>query len=109
MPPEERFVVRFAAEPPQDMLPSGRWGDRLREEFMGACLGFDEDTGEIGELNWHPDRTWAGRTYVPVTARTSSGLDVFGFVSFSPADDDHPEPACGRSEIGEHTSELQSR
>ena len=93
MPPEERFVVRFAAEPPQEMLPSGRWADTLRAEFMSACLGFDEDVGEIGELDWHPDRTWAGRTYVPVTSRTGSGLDVFGFVSFAPADDDHPEPA----------------
>jgi hypothetical protein len=93
VPPEDRFVVRFAAEPPQEMLPSGRWADTLRTEFMSACLGFDEDVGEIGELDWHPDRTWAGRTYVPVTTRTESGLDVFGFVSFAPADDDHPEPA----------------
>jgi hypothetical protein len=93
MPPEERFVVRFAAEPPQEMLPSGRWADTLRAEFMSACLGFQEDVGEVGDINWHPDRSWAGRTYVPVTARTSAGLDVFGFVSFTPADDDHPEPA----------------
>jgi hypothetical protein len=93
VPPEERFVVRFAAEPPQEMLPSGRWAETLRAEFMAACLGFDEDVGEVGEINWHPDRSWAGRTYVPITARTSAGLDVFGFVSFSPPDDEHPEPS----------------
>jgi hypothetical protein len=93
VPPEDRFVVRFAAEPPQEMLPSGRWAETLRAEFMAACLGFDEDVGEVGDINWHPDRSWAGRTYVPITARTSGGLDVFGFVSFSPADDEHPEPS----------------
>ncbi len=94
MPPEERLVVRFGAEPPQEMLPSGRWAETLRGEFMAACLTFDEDVGEIpAELDWHPDRTWAGRTYVPVTARTSTGLDVFGYVSYTPADDQHPEPA----------------
>jgi hypothetical protein len=93
VPPEERFVVRFGAEPPQETLPSGRWAETLRGELMSACLGFDEDVGEINEIDWHPDRTWAGRTYVPATARTSSGLDVFGYVAYSPADDDHPEPA----------------
>jgi hypothetical protein len=89
MPPEERFVVRFAAEPPQEMLPSGRWAETLRGEFLSACLGFEDDVGEIGDFNYHPDRTWAGRTYVPITARTASGLDVFGFVSFTPAEGDH--------------------
>ena len=29
MPPEENFVCRFAAEPPQDALPSGPWAERL--------------------------------------------------------------------------------
>jgi hypothetical protein len=105
MPPEERFVVRFAAEPPQEMLPSGRWADTLRAEFMSACLGFDDDVGEISELNWHPDRTWAGRTYVPVTTRTGSGLDVFGFVSFTPADEDHPEPSDFHA-VADYTDET---
>jgi hypothetical protein len=35
----------------------------------------------------HPDRTWDGRTYVPVTARTSTGLELYGLVSFRPAAD----------------------
>ncbi len=91
MPPEERFICRFAAEPPQEGLPSGRWADTLQAEFLAACLRLDADEeeteiGEIGQLVFHPDRTWAGRTYVPVTARTSTALDVYGFVSFIPAD-----------------------
>ncbi len=101
MPPEERFVCRFAAEPPQEMLPSGRWADTLQAEFLAACLALadtveeGEELGEVGDLNYHPDRTWAGRTFVPITARTSTGLDVFGYVSYTPADpesDDHREP-----------------
>ena len=33
MPPVERFVCRFAAEPPQEPLPYGRWAERLAEHF----------------------------------------------------------------------------
>ena len=41
---------------------------------------------------WFPDRTWAGRTYVPVTCRTSTGLELFGGVSFAPATEEGQEP-----------------
>ena len=35
MPPEDRFVPRFAAEPPQELLPYGRWAaDACSEEFL---------------------------------------------------------------------------
>jgi hypothetical protein len=91
VPPEERFVTRFAAEPPQSALPTGRWADTLGGEFLAACLRIDTegtDLGEIQEIQWFPDRTWWGRTYVPATARTSTGLEVFGFVSFLPGDAD---------------------
>lgn len=94
MPPVDRFVTRFAAEPPQEGLPYGRWADRLRHEFLGACLrvDVDEDDGDIGEpgdIVWFPDRTWDGRTYVPATARTAEGFELFGYVSFTPGDDEH--------------------
>jgi hypothetical protein len=92
MPPEERFVPRFAAEPPQELLPYGRWADRLREEFLAACLTIDDDVGEPGDLIWFPDRTWGGRTYVPVTSRTSSGLELYGTVSYAPAVEEGQEP-----------------
>jgi hypothetical protein len=94
MPPEERQICRFAAEPPQEMLPSGRWAGRLQGEFLAACLPLSDDgeLGEVGELVYHPDRTWAGRTYVPITARTSTGLDVYGYVSYTPADPESDIP-----------------
>jgi hypothetical protein len=89
MPPEERFVARFAAEPPQDPLPYGRWADTLQGEFLAACLRVDAegaDLGEPGSMTWFPDRTWGGRTFVPATSRTSTGLELFGYVSFAPGD-----------------------
>jgi hypothetical protein len=95
MPPEERFVCRFAAEPPQGPLPYGRWAETLGAEFLAACLRVDadgEDLGEAGELVWYPDRTWSGRTYVPVSTRSSTDLELFGYVSFTPGDEDE-EPA----------------
>jgi hypothetical protein len=92
VPPEERFVARFAAEPPQDPLPYGRWADTLQAEFMAACLKIEtegQDLGEAGSMTWFPDRTWAGRTFVPATSRTSTGLDLYGYVSFTPGDADN--------------------
>lgn len=86
MPPAERFVISFAAEPPQEALPYGRWADTLAEHFLAACHALepeDEDLGEAGEIAWFPDRTYGGRTYVPAVARTTTGYELFGFVSFS--------------------------
>jgi hypothetical protein len=91
MPPEQRFVPRFAAEPPQEELPYGRWEERLRNEFLDAVARLPEapeDLGEPGEIIWYPDRSWHGRTYVPATARTSAGYELFGYVRFLPAVED---------------------
>jgi hypothetical protein len=86
VPPEDRFVPRFAAEPPQEDLPYGRWEERLSEELMAAVARFDadEDLGDAGEIVWYPDRTWHGRTYVPGTALTATGYELFGYVRFIP-------------------------
>ena len=53
MPPVERFVPRFAAEPPQEELPYGRWEERLSREFLAAVERIDpgeEDLGEPGPV-----------------------------------------------------------
>jgi hypothetical protein len=101
MPPEDRMICRFPAEPPQEGIPTGRWAETLQAEFLAACLRLSEepdedgervDLGEVGQLVYHPDRSWAGRTYIPITARTDTGLDVFGLVSFVPAHPDADEP-----------------
>jgi hypothetical protein len=88
MPPTDRFVVSFAAEPPQESLPYGRWADTLREHFIAACRAIDtegEEIGEPGEIAWFPDRTYSGRTYVPAVARTDQDYELFGYVSFTEA------------------------
>jgi hypothetical protein len=108
MPPEDRFVCRFAAEPPQDGLPYGRWAETLRTEFLAACLRIDaegEELGEPGDISWFPDRSWNGRTYIPASARTTTGLELFGFVSHLPAGSDGDEPE-GFEATADFTSET---
>jgi hypothetical protein len=105
MPPTDRFVISFAAEPPQEGLPYGRWAETLRGHFMAAVREIDtegEELGDTGEIAWFPDRTYAGRTYVPAVARTSGGFELFGYVSFS-------EGESGPSDFGasaDFTSEV---
>ena len=84
MPPDERPIPRYIAEPPQEQLPYGRWADALAERFLGACraLESDEDLGEPGAVSWFPDRTYAGRTYIPASTTTTTGYELFGYVSF---------------------------
>jgi hypothetical protein len=104
MPPVERFVCRFAAEPPQEALPRGAWAQTLQAEFLAACLRIDSEGQELGEareLRWFPDRTWNGRTYVPVTASTTTDLELFGFVSFVPGD---PEASGTEAEPSDFSS-----
>ncbi|HEY2398617.1 MAG TPA: hypothetical protein VGH78_06455 [Solirubrobacteraceae bacterium] len=91
MPPEERFVPRFAAEPPQEELPYGRWQERLQGELLDGLARLQEapaDLGDAGEIRWYPDRSWHGRTYVPATLRTSGDYEVFGYVRFVPGGED---------------------
>jgi hypothetical protein len=107
MAPEERFVSRFAAEPPQEGLPYGRWADTLREHFLAACLRIGDDVGEAGDLRYFPDRTWWGRTYVPITTRSSSGLDIYGHVSFAPGHgDEEPADFQAHADWTEETAEA---
>ncbi len=93
MPPEERFICRFAAEPPQAELPAGPWAETLRAEFLTACGEIDtegEDLGEPQALRFYPDRTWSDITYVPITARTTTNLEVFGYVAYELGEDGEP-------------------
>lgn len=109
MPPEERFVPRFAAEPPQEELPHGRWARRLEQELLGALEQVDsgeEQLGEPGEIVWYPDRTWHGRTYVPATAPTSEGYELFGYVRYlAPEQGGEPSDFFSFIDFTEETAE----
>ena len=76
MPATDRFVISFAAEPPQEPLPYGRWADTLAGHFRAAVAALDTEGEEIGEIEseivWFPDRTYGGRTYIPAVARTAA-------------------------------------
>ena len=85
LPPAERPIPSYIAEPPQEALPYGRWAEALAERFRAACAEIvsDEDLGEVADIRWFPDRSWEGRTYIPASAPTTTGFEVFGYVSFS--------------------------
>ncbi|MGI8712426.1 MAG: hypothetical protein ACR2NR_04440 [Solirubrobacteraceae bacterium] len=108
MPPTDRFVISFAAEPPQESLPYGRWADTLREHFLAACREIDaegEDLGDAGDIAWCPDRTYAGRTYVPGVARTTTGYELFGFVAFSEVAGGGPTEFEARADFTSETAD----
>lgn len=109
MPPEERFLPRFAAEPPQEDLPYGRWEEHLRDELLKAAAALDRrgEVGEPGAIVWYPDRSWHGRTYVPATAPTSTGYELFGYVRFLPAGDGR-EPSDFSAQV-DFTDETAER
>jgi hypothetical protein len=109
MPPEPRFVIRFAAEPPQEGLPYGRWAEQLQAEFLAACLRIDtegEELGDPGEITWFPDRSRCGRTYVPATARTSAGFELYGHVSFGRDEDGEPTDFAASADFTGETAEA---
>ena len=110
MPPIDRLVVRFAAEPPQETLPYGRWADTLRGHFLAALAEVDsegEEIGEPGEIAWFPDRTFGGRTYVPATTRSSTGYELFGYVSFAEGGDDGtPDDFAARADFTSETADA---
>jgi hypothetical protein len=108
MPPTDRFVARFAAEPPQESLPYGRWADTLRGYLLAAVAEIDaegEDLGDPGEIAWFPDRTYGGRTYVPATSRTSTGYELFGFVSFAEGANGAPDDFAARADFTSETAD----
>ena len=109
MPPDDRPIPRFVAEPPQEALPYGRWAETLAEHFLAECreLESDEDLGEPGPITWFPDRTYGGRTFIPATAPTSTGYELFGYVSFArDDDDDEPREFFSEADYTDETAEA---
>jgi hypothetical protein len=101
-------VPRFVAEPSQESLPYGRWEERLKEALMQAVAELQDlpaELGEIEEVVWHPDRSWHGRTYVPATAMTAKGYEIFGYVRMvTPAEGAEPTALEARADFTDETA-----
>jgi hypothetical protein len=107
MPPTDRPLPRFVAEPPHSLEPRGRWREALEERFIAACHSIGEPgrLGEPGPVTWFPERTYAGRTYVPATSETDSGYELFGYVSFTrPEGSDDPVEFTASADYTEETA-----
>ena len=106
MPPTGEIVPRYVAEPPQGPTPYGRFADRLRAEFLDAVQQLD-GIGEPGVLSFFPDRSWHGYTYIPITAATPSGLEVYGYVMYSvPLDGAEPTDFAAYADYTDETAEA---
>ncbi|HEV3093006.1 MAG TPA: hypothetical protein VGY30_00675 [Solirubrobacteraceae bacterium] len=111
MPPVARAVPSFAAEPPQEGLPYGRWAERLERELRVAWGSLDGEGGDLGEpgaIEWYPDRTWHGRRYVPATTISSTGYELYGYVRFVTGLQGEPEPT-ELTAYGDFTEETAER
>ena len=106
MPPDERPIPRYIAEPPRESLPYGRWAEALSERFLEACAKVEADVelGDPGEVSWFPDRALGGRTYVPAAATTSTGLELYGYVSFER--EHEGAEATGFQAVADYTDET---
>jgi hypothetical protein len=105
MPPTRPIVPRYVAEPPQSVTPSGRFADRLRAEFLAAAQRL-EGVGTPEALSFYPDRSWHGYTYIPITAATEDGLEIYGYVMFSvPVDDQAPSEYSAFADFTDETAE----
>jgi hypothetical protein len=109
MPPTTEIVPRYVAEPSQGPTPHGRFADRLRAEFLVAAQRL-EGVDEPGVLSFFPDRSWHGYTYIPVTAATEAGLEVYGYVMYSvPADGAEPADFAAYADFTDETAERNPR
>ena len=91
MPPEDRFVPRFAAEPPQDLLPYGRWSQTLHAGVPGRLpahrqRGRGPRRARRGDLVPGPH---LARAHVRARRPRGppSGYELYGYVSFAPGGD----------------------
>ena len=119
MPPTRKPFPRFIADAAQETAPYGRFEERLKSEFAGACEPLVAEAGsgvDLDSVRWFPDRTWSGRVYVPVTARAAEATtdsdgesvlaEFYGWVSYVPGEgEDEPSDWSARADFTDVTAE----
>jgi hypothetical protein len=105
MAPTPRPIPRFIADTTQEGIPYGRFAEQLTDTFQAACVeidGLPGGTSPPNEINWFPERSWGGRTWVPATAQTKAGdseLELFGHVSYVRPEDGDPQDLRAKADF----------
>ncbi|HEU4461718.1 MAG TPA: hypothetical protein VFR75_03905 [Solirubrobacterales bacterium] len=105
MRPNPRPIPRFIADTTQEGIPSGRFAERLREEFgkaIGAVGDLPAGAELPAEIDWFPERAWGGRVWVPCSARTESEegrLELFGHVSYVQPPEGEPSEFAAKADF----------
>jgi hypothetical protein len=96
VPPSPRPIPRFIADSSQEGIPHGRFAEQLAESFRAACREIDdlpEGVAAPSQIDWFPERSWGGRTWVPATARAEGDegeIELFGHVSYVRPEEGEP-------------------
>lgn len=111
-PPIARPFPRFIADTAQESRPYGEWEQRLRSSFAATCEELATEAGaalDPGSLRFYPERTWGGRTFVPVVGRAGEaegGLpEYYGYVRFERGEDGEPGGLSAEADFTDVTAE----
>lgn len=114
MPPIAKPFPRFIANSPQEGVPYGRWAERLTELFEARCEPLIAEAGagpDLEKIRWFPERSWGGRTYVPLSTRATGPNDDgvipewYGHVSFIRHEEGDPTELEAMAEFTDVTIE----
>jgi hypothetical protein len=111
MPPIARPFPRFISDTAQEGKPYGEWEQRLRDCFAAACEELAAEAGaplDPETLRFFPDRSWGGRTYLPVVGHASDeagGLpEYFGHIFYERGSDGEPGPLTADADFTDVTA-----
>jgi hypothetical protein len=114
MAPNPRPIPRFIADSSQEGIAHGRWAEQLADSFRGACGEIKELPAGVSapeKIDWFPERSWGGRTWVPATARVeaeSGQIELFGHVSYVPREEGDPEDLRAEADFTDVLAEDNS-
>ena len=105
MAPNPRPIPRFIADSSQEGIPHGRFAEKLADAFRAACGEVEDLPAGLTapqEIDWFPERTWGGRTWVPATANVeaeSGPLEFFGHVSYLTPEQGDPQDLRAKADF----------